>query len=91
MSHSSSLHINFVKAHDSIASTSKNETQAFKAKKFHVSNNKKRSYKTQPPLTQRGKDETRAPQPKHAYMYTRHNYNRHVAQYNAYKCIVQIY
>ena len=53
---SSSSHINFVKAHDYMASTSKiNETQAFKAKRPHVSNNKKKSHKTQPPLTQRGK------------------------------------
>ena len=58
---SSSSYINFIKAsHDSIASSSKNETQAFKAKRSHVSNNKGRSYKTQPPLTQRGKAQTRA-------------------------------
>ena len=41
-----SSHINFIKAHDSMASTSKNETQAFKAKRSHVSNNKGRSHKT---------------------------------------------
>ena len=42
-----SFHINFVKAHDYTASTSKtNETQAFKAKRFHVSNNKGKSHKT---------------------------------------------
>ena len=90
MSSSSSSHINFIKAsHDSIASTSKpNETQAFKAKNSHVSNNKGRSHKTQPPLTQRGKDQTR---PKHAYMYTRYNHNRHATQYNVHKHIAQIY
>ena len=52
MTPSSSSHINFVKAsHDSIASTSKNETQAFMAKRSHMSNNKGMSHKTQPPLT----------------------------------------
>ena len=56
----SSSQINFIKAHDSMASTSKNETQAFKAKRSHVSNNKGRSHKTQPLLTQRGKAQTRA-------------------------------
>ena len=62
MNPSSSSHINFVKAHDYMASTSKiNETQAFKAKRSHVSNNKKMSYKTQPPLIQRGKAQTRVP------------------------------
>ena len=61
MSSSSSSHINFVKAHDYMASTSKNETQAFKAKRSHVSNNKGISYKTQPPITQISKAKTRAP------------------------------
>ena len=60
MTHSSSSHINFIKAHDSTASTSKNETQAFQAKRSHVSNNKERSHKTQSPLTQRDKTQTRA-------------------------------
>ena len=55
MTLSSSSHINFIKAHDSMASTSKTKTQAFKAKRSHVSNNKGRSHTTQPPLTQRGK------------------------------------
>ena len=64
MSHLLTSHINFVKAHDSTNSTSKNEIQAFKAKRSHVSNNKGRS---QPPLTQRDKAQTRAPQPKHVY------------------------
>ena len=45
-----------------MASTSKNETQAFKSKRSYVSNNKERSHKTQPLLTQRGKAQTRAPQ-----------------------------
>ena len=36
MTPSSSSHINFIKAHDSTVSTSKNETQAFKAKRSHV-------------------------------------------------------
>ena len=61
MSSSSSLHINFVKAYDFTTSTSKNKNQAFKAKRSHVSNNKRRSHKTQPPLTQRGKAQTRVP------------------------------
>ena len=86
-----SLHINFVKAHDSIASTSKNETQTFKAKRSHVSNNKRRSHKTQPPLTQRGKAQTRTPQYRHAYMNTRYNYNRHATQYNSHKHVAQTY
>ena len=91
MTPSSSSHINFIKAHDSTSSTSKNETQAFQAKRSHMSNNKGRYHKTQPPLTQRGKAQTRASQPKHAYMYTRHNYNRHVTQHNAHKHVTQIY
>ena len=77
MTPSSSSHINFIKAHDFMASTSKNETQAFKAKRSHVSNNEGRPHKIQPPFTQRDKAQTRVPQPKHAYMYTRHNYNRY--------------
>ena len=36
MSPSSSSHINFIRARDSMTSTSKNETQAFKAKRSHV-------------------------------------------------------
>lgn len=84
---SSSSHINFI-SYDSSASTSKNETHTFKAKRSYVSNNKGRSHKTQPPLTQRGKAQTRAPQPKHAYMYNRHNHNRHATQHNAYKHVV---
>ena len=88
---SSSSHINFIKAHDSTDSTFKNENQAFKAKRSHVSNNRGRSHKTQPPLTQRGKAQTRAPQPKHAYMYTRHNYDRYVTQHNAHKHVAQTY
>ena len=38
-----------------MASTSKNETQAFQDKRSHMSNNKGISHMTQPPLTQRGK------------------------------------
>ena len=87
MTPSSSSHINFIKAHDSMTSTSKNETQAFKVKRSHLSNNKGKSHKTQPPMTQRGKTQTRAPQPKHAYLYTRHNNHKHVAQHNAHKHI----
>ena len=49
------------------------------------------SHKTQPPLTQRGKAQTRASQPKHAYIYTRHNYNRHATQHNAHKHVAQTY
>ena len=79
MASSSSSHINFVKAHNAISSTSKNETQVFKAKRSHVSNTKVKSNKTQPFVTQRGRTHTRKPQPKHAYMYTRHNNRKHVA------------
>ena len=71
----------------SIASTSKNKTQAFKAKRSHVSNNKGKSHKTQPPLTQKDRAQTRAPQPRHSYMYTRHNHNRHAIQHNAHKYV----
>ena len=74
-----------------MAFTSKNETQFFKAKRSHMSNNKGRSHKTQPPLTQKGKAQTRAPQHKHDYMYTRHNHNRHATQYNVYKYVAQTY
>ena len=51
MTPSSSSHIHFIKAHDSMAFTSKNETQTFRAKRSHVSNNKRKSHKTQSPLT----------------------------------------
>ena len=61
MTPSSSSHINFIKAHDFTASTSKNKSQSFKTKRSHVSNNKGRSHKTQPPLTQKDKAQTRAP------------------------------
>ena len=52
MSCLSSSHINFIKSsHDSSVSTFKsNETQAFKAKRSHVSNNKRKSHKTQHPM-----------------------------------------
>ena len=70
-----------------MAFTSKNETQTFKAKRSQVSNNKEISHKTQPLLTQRSKAQTRVSQPKHAYMYIGHNYNRHVAQHNVHKHI----
>ena len=60
MTPSSSSHINFIKVHVSTTSTSKNETQAFKAKRSHVSNNKGMSHMTQLPLAQRGKAQTRA-------------------------------
>ena len=42
-------------------------------------------------MTQRGKAQTRALQPRHAYMYTRHNHNRHTTQHNAHKHIAQTY
>ena len=73
---SSSSHINFIKAHNAMSFTSKNETQTFKTKRSHMSNNKRMSHKTQTSLTQRDKAQTKAPQPKHAYMYTRHNLSR---------------
>ena len=37
------------------------------------------------------KAQTRAPQPRHAYMYTRHNHNKHATQHNAYKPVAQTY
>ena len=63
ISSSSSSHIKFVNAlHDSILFTSKQiETQAFKAKRSHVSNDKGISHKTQPSLTQRDKVQARKP------------------------------
>ena len=50
-----------------------------------MSNTKAKSNKTQPFMTQRGKDHTRNAQPKHAYMYTRHNHHKHVRQQFAYR------
>ena len=44
-------------------------------------NTKVNSNKTQSFMTQRGKAHTRKAQPKHAYIYTRHN--KHVRQYIA--------
>ena len=49
---SSSSHINFVKALcDSNLTSKLLKTQAFKAKRSHVSNDKGKSHKTQPSLT----------------------------------------
>ena len=42
-------------------------------------------------MTQKGRTHTRKPQPKHAYMYTRHHNLKHVAQYNAHKHVAQVY
>ena len=42
-------------------------------------------------MTQKGRTHTRKPQPKHAYMYTRHYYNRHATLHNAHKHVTQIY
>ena len=42
-------------------------------------------------MTQRGKTHTRNAQPKHAYMYTRHNNHKHARQHNAHKYIAQTY
>ena len=39
-------------------------------------------------MTQRGKAQNRAPQYRHAYMYTRHN---HATQQNAHKHVAQTY
>ena len=82
MSSSSSSHINFVKALcDSTPSTSKPlETQVFKTKRSHMSNDKRKSHKTQPSLVQRGKTQAKRPQPRHAYMYTRYNTPKHATQ-----------
>ena len=61
MPFSLSSYINFIKAsHDS---TKPIETQAFKAKRSYVSNDKGKSHKTQPSLTQKGKAQANRPQP----------------------------
>ena len=46
-------------------------------------NIKKKSNKTQSLRTQREKVHTRNAQPKHAYMYTRHNIHKHTRQHIA--------
>ena len=56
-----------------------------------MSNSKAKSNKTQSLRTQRGKVHARNAQPKHAYMYTRHNNHKNVAQHNAHKLIAQTY
>ena len=48
-----------------------------------MSNAKAKSNKTQSFMTQRGKVHTRNAQPKHAYMYTRHNNHKHDRQHIA--------
>ena len=53
-----------------------------------MSNTKAKSNKTQTLRTQRGMVHARNAQPKHAYMYTRHNNHKHVTQHNAHKHIV---
>ena len=50
-----------------------------------MSNTKAKSNKTQILRTQRGKVHARNAQPKHAYMYTRHNNHKHVRQHIAHK------
>ena len=49
-SSSSSSHINFIKSscHSTPSSSKPNESQTFKVKRFHVSNTKESSHKTQP-------------------------------------------
>ena len=42
-------------------------------------------------MTQRGRTHTRKPQPKHAYMYTKHNNLKHITQHNAHKHVAQTY
>ena len=56
-----------------------------------MSNTKVKSNKTQSFMTQRGKDHTRKTQPKHAYMYTRHNNHKHVRQHIAPKNTAHFY
>ena len=79
-SNASSSHINFIKSasHSTTSSSKVNEPQTFQVKRAQVS--KAKSNKTQPSRTQRGKVHVRNAQPKHAYMYTRHNDKRHVRQ-----------
>ena len=48
-----------------------------------MSNTKAKSNKTQTLKTQREKTHTRNAQPKHAYMYTRHNNHKHTRQHIA--------
>ena len=48
-----------------------------------MSNTKGKSNKTQSFMTQRGKAHTRKAQPKHTYMYTRHNNHKHARQHIA--------
>ena len=84
-SSSSSSHINFVKSssHSTPSSSKQNESQTFKVKRSQVSNTKVKSNKTQSFMTQRGKAHTRKAQPKHAYMYTRHNNHKHARKHIA--------
>ena len=84
-SSSLSSHINFVKSssHSKPSSSKQNESQTFKVKRSQVSNTKVKSNKTQSFITQRGKAHTRKAQPKHAYMYTRHNNHKHARQHIA--------
>ena len=42
-------------------------------------------------MTQIGRTYTRNSQPKHAYMYTRHNNHKHVAHHNAHEHVIQNY
>ena len=48
-----------------------------------MSNTKVKSNKTQSFITQRGKAHTKKAQPKHAYIYTRHNNHKHARQHIA--------
>ena len=82
-SSSSSSHINFVKSssHSTPSSSKQNESKTFQVKRSQVSNIKAKSNKTQSFMTHRGKAHARNAQPKHAYMYTRHN--KHVRQHIA--------
>ena len=48
-----------------------------------MSNKKAKSNKTQSLRTQRGKVHARNTQPKHAYIYTRHNNHKHARQHIA--------
>ena len=92
-SSSSLSHINFVKysSYSTLSSFKQNESQTFKVKRSQVSNTKVKSNKTQSFMTQRRKDHTRKTQSKHAYMYTRHNNHKYVAQHNAHNHGAQVY
>ena len=70
-------------SHSTPSSSKQNESQTFKVKRSQVSNTKVKSNKTQSFMIQRGKIHARNAQPKHAYIYTRHNNHKHARQHIA--------